>query len=161
MGHIELRAVDDDDLDAVFEMTCEPAAIALVAFIDRDAADRAAFDEWIVRTRAMPDASLYVVTDRGGFAGMITAVTAGGDREVTCWLARHAWGRGVATQALRLLVSREATRPLVARVAAHNAAAIAALQRNGFTEASHALVPAQGLGRDVEQIVYTLLPALE
>ena len=45
-------------------------------------------------------------------------------------------GRGVATEALRLLVSREPERPLFARVAAHNAASIAVLEKNGFTEVS-------------------------
>nr|WP_274636679.1 GNAT family N-acetyltransferase [Microbacterium bovistercoris] len=161
MGHIELRDLDDDDLDAAFEMLRDAEAIAMAAFTARDAADRTAFDEWIAARRASPDVSLHVITERGGFAGTVAAFTLDGDREVTFWLPRHAWGRGVATEALRLLVSREPTRPLFARVAAHNPGAIAVLEHNGFTEVSRDVAPTPGLGRDVEEIVYTLVPTLE
>ena len=55
------------------------------------------FDAWIARERAAPDVALYVVTESGGFAGTAALFSADGDREVTFWIARHAWGRGVAT----------------------------------------------------------------
>jgi RimJ/RimL family protein N-acetyltransferase len=58
-------------------------------------------------------------------------------------------------------VSREPTRPLFARVAAHNAAAIAVLAKNGFTELSRGAAYAPALGRDAQEIVYALLPVLE
>lgn len=161
MAHIELRDLDDDDLDAVYEMLRDPDAVAQAAFTRADAADRASFDEWMTPRRASPDVSLHVVTERGGFAGIAAAFTVDGEREVTLWLARHAWGRGVATDALGLLVSREATRPLFARVAAHNAAGIAVLERAGFTEVSRSRQFAPGLGREADEVVYALVPAIE
>ncbi|GAA1997989.1 GNAT family N-acetyltransferase [Microbacterium ulmi] len=161
MGHIELRRVDDDDLDAIFEMMRDREAIALAAFTADDPDDRVAFDAWIARQRANPDVAYFVVTERGGFAGSIASFAVEGDREVSCWIARHAWGRGVATAALRLLVSREPVRPLFARVAAHNARSIAVLERIGFTEVSRDMAFAPGLGREIEEIVYTLVPAVD
>ena len=80
---------------------------------------------------------------------------------MTVWLTRLAWGRGVATEALRLLVSREPTRPLFARVAAHNRAGIAVLEKHGFTEVSRSVRDAPALAGPVEEIVYGLLPVLE
>jgi RimJ/RimL family protein N-acetyltransferase len=161
MGHIELRDLDDDDLDAVYDMLRDPEAVAMAAFTRADASDRASFDEWIAPRRSSPDVSLHVVTERGGFAGIVGTFAVDGDREVTCWIARHAWGRGVATEALRLVLSREPTRPLFARAAAHNAAAAAVLEKNGFTELSRSVQFAPGAGRDVEEVVYTLVPVLE
>ncbi|MRH28295.1 GNAT family N-acetyltransferase [Microbacterium sp. SYP-A9085] len=161
MGHIELRDLQDDDLDAVFEMLRDPGAVAMAAFTRADTTNRDSFDEWIAARRRAPEVSLHVVTERGGFAGIAGAFTVDGDREVTCWIARNAWGRGVGTEALRLLLSREPTRPLFARVAAHNTAAIAVLGKNGFTELSRGDAYAPGLGRDVEEVVYALLPVLE
>lgn len=161
MSHVELRTLDDDDLDAIFEMMRDRDAIALLAFTADDPDGREAFDRWIAAERARPDVSFLVITDRGGFAGTIAAFTVGTDREVSFWLPRHAWGRGVATEALRVLVSREAERPLFARVAAHNAAAITVFQRNGFTEVSRNTVYAPGLGREVDEVVFALLPALD
>ena len=47
--------------------------------------------------RTAADVALYVVTENGGFAGTAALFSVEGDREVTYWIARHAWGRGVAT----------------------------------------------------------------
>lgn len=161
MSHIELRALDDDDLDAIFEMMRDREAVEMAAFTASDPDDRAAFDAWIARERSSTDVATFVVTERGGFAGTAALFTIDGDREVTYWIARHAWGRGVATAALRLLVAREPIRPLFARTAAHNARSIAVLERNGFTEVSRAVAFAPGVGREVEEIVFTLVPALD
>jgi len=161
MGHIELRDLGDDDLDAVFEMMRDREAVEQAAFTATDPDDRPAFDAWIGRQRANRENTLFVVTENGGFAGTAGAFTTDGDREVTYWITRHARGRGVATEALRLLVSREPTRPLFARVASHNARSIAVLERAGFTEVSRMMSFAPGVGREVEERVYSLLPALE
>ena len=161
MSHIELRDIDDDDLDAIFEMMRDADAIALAAFTADDPDDREAFDAWIARNRAADGVLYLVVTENGGFAGSIASFTVDGDREVTYWLARHAWGRGIATEAVRLLISREPERPLFARAAAHNIGSIAVLEKNGFTEVSRNTDYAPGLGREIEEIVFTLLPALD
>lgn len=161
MSHIELRDLEDDDLDAIFDMMRDPDAVALAAFTAADPDDRAAFDGWIARERTTEGVVYGIVTERGGFAGTAAIFSVDGDREVSVWLARHAWGRGVASEALRLIVSREGERPLYARTAAHNGAAIAVLERNGFTEVSRNTVFAPGLGRDVEELVFTLVPALD
>lgn len=159
--HIELRNFTDDDLDAVFDMMRDPEGVARAAFTAADPDDREAFDAWIARNRTADSVMQFVVTEHGGFAGTAAAFTVDGDREVTYWIARHAWGRGVATEALRLLISREPMRPLYARVAAHNAASIAVLERSGFTEVSRDVAFAPGVGRDIDEIVYTLPPALD
>jgi RimJ/RimL family protein N-acetyltransferase len=161
VGHIELRDLDDDDLDAIFEMMRDPAAVEMAAFTAADPDDRVAFDAWMARERTAAEVATYVVTENGGFAGTAALFSVEGDREVTYWIARHAWGRGVATEALRILVSREAERPLFARVAAHNAASLAVLTKVGFTELSRDIDFAPGVGREVEEIVLVLVPALE
>ncbi|QIG38941.1 GNAT family N-acetyltransferase [Microbacterium sp. 4R-513] len=161
MSHIELRPLDDDDLDAIFEMMRDPEAIEMAAFTASDPEDRDAFDAWMARNRSMSDVESFVVTERGAFAGTAALFTVDGDREVTYWIARHAWGRGVATEALRLLVAHEPIRPLFARAAAGNRASIAVLERNGFTEVSRNTAFAPGVGRQVEEAVFTLVPTLD
>ena len=161
MGHIELRDLDDDDLDAIFEMMRDRPAVEMAAFTAADPDDRDAFDEWMARHRAAPDVSMFVVTENGGFAGTAALFSVEGDREVTYWIARHAWGRGIATEALQILVSREPERPLFARVATHNVASLAVLNKVGFTEVSRDIDFAPGVGREVEEIVLVLVPSLE
>ncbi|HEX5856963.1 MAG TPA: GNAT family N-acetyltransferase [Microbacterium sp.] len=161
MAHVELRAVDDDDLDAIFEMMRDREAVEMAAFTADDPDDREAFDEWMTRHRASPDVAMFTITERGGFAGTAAAFTIEGDREVTYWVARHAWGRGVATAALKLLVSREPVRPLFARAAAHNVRSQEVLRKIGFTEVSRDRAFAPGVGSEIEEIVFTLVPTLE
>lgn len=161
MAHVDLRPFDDDDADAVFDMMREPDAVAQAAFTADDPSDRAAFDAWLDRRRADDRVRLFVITEDGGFAGTAAAFTIDGDREVTYWVASHARGRGVATAALRLLVAREAERPLYARVAADNAASVAVLQRNGFGEISRETSYAPGRGTDIEEVVFALAPTLD
>ncbi len=161
VAHIELRDVDEDDVDAIFEMLRDPEAIAMAAFTASDPDDRAAFDAWFARVTSSPDVTYVVVTEDGGFAGTAATFTVGDDREVTYWIARHAWGRGVAGEALHQLVAHEPVRPLFARVAARNAASIAVLRKAGFTEVSRSTAYAPGVGEDVEEIVFTLVPNLD
>ena len=161
MGNIELRGLKDDDLDAVFEMMRDAGAVRMAAFTSADPNDREAFDAWIARNRALEGVLQFVVTEGGGFAGTAATFSVETDREVTYWIARHAWGRGVATEALKLLISREPVRPLRARVAAANGASRAVLEKCGFTEVARDWGFAPGVGRDIEEIVYVLMPTLD
>ena len=161
MGEVELRDMTDDDLDAVFEMMRDAEAVRMAAFTAADPDDREAFDAWIARNRALPGVLQFVVTEHGRFAGTAASFAVGADREVTYWIARHAWGRGVATEALRLLISRDPVRPLRAQAAAHNAGSRAVLERCGFREVARDRGYAQGVGREVEEIVYGLEPTID
>lgn len=140
---MDLRPFDDDDADAVFEMMRDPDAVRQAAFT---ADDRV---------------TMLVVTADGGFAGTAASLTVDGDREVTYWITRHARGRGVASAALRLLVAREAERPLYARVAADNEASIAVLRKNGFSEIRRQRAYAPARGEEIDELVFALPPTLD
>jgi RimJ/RimL family protein N-acetyltransferase len=53
-------------------------------------------------------------------------------QQLSYWVGREWWGRGVATQALALLVDEVSMRPLYAHVAVHNLGSIRVLQNYGF-----------------------------
>ncbi|MFG6475696.1 hypothetical protein ACFXP7_04835 [Microbacterium sp. P06] len=63
--------------------------------------------------------------------------------------------------AVRLLIAREAERPLYARVSATNEASLALLTKLGFAEVSRGPASAPGLGQADEEIVFALPPTLE
>ncbi|MEV8274364.1 GNAT family N-acetyltransferase [Microbacterium sp. NPDC077184] len=161
MTHIELRPLTDDDLDDVFAMMRDPDGVQQAAFTASDPDSREEFDAWMARQRASDEVIQRIIVADGSFAGTVAAFTVDGDREVSFWTAREVWGRGIATEALRQLVSLEPVRPLFARCAAHNAGSVEVLRHNGFTEVSRTTSFAPGLGREVEEIVFVLLPALD
>jgi RimJ/RimL family protein N-acetyltransferase len=76
--------------------------------------------------------------------------------ELTYWIDRPAWGRGIATQTLELLLKLVPARPLHARAASDNIASLKVLQKAGFniigTENSYA--PARK--REIEETILRL-----
>ena len=154
--HVRLRPATDADADSAFEMTRDPEAVRMAAFTAADPDDRAAFDARWLRHLNDPTIMLTAVEADGGFAGTVAAFTLDGDREVTYWIRRPLWGRGIATAALLLLVAAEPSRPLHARVAAANVGSRRVLARAGFVETGRETSYAAGAGRLVEELLLEL-----
>ena len=55
-----------------------------------------------------------------------------GELEVTYAVDRAAWGQGVASQALRLLLEEVTARPISARAASDNLGSLRVLEKAGF-----------------------------
>lgn len=132
---VALRPVDDGDLDALFEQRRDPQRVQMAAFTAADPADRNAFDAHMARVRRSPGITLRAVICDGRLAGSIASFPSGGQTEVTYWIDRALWGRGIATRALALLLELVPARPLYARAASDNAGSLRVLQKCGFQPA--------------------------
>jgi len=106
--------------------------VRMAAFTPEDPDNRNAFDAHTARVRSSPDIMLRAVICDGHLAGSIASFPAGGQTEVTYWIDRRAWGKGIAIQALTLLLELVTARPLYARAASDNAASLRVLQKCGF-----------------------------
>ena len=71
-------------------------------------------------------------TSSGKPAGHIPSFTMEGQREITYWIGRGHWGRGLATEALRQFLDVEKIRPIFARSAADNIGSCRALEKCEF-----------------------------
>lgn len=127
-----LRALADADLDSVFAWEGDSRARRMAVFTRDDPSDRAAFDAHFRRIRADASVLVRAVVHDGQLAGTIGAYGAEGEREVTYWVDPARWGRGIATEALRQLLTIETERPLHARVAEGNVASRRVLEKAGF-----------------------------
>lgn len=153
---IRLREVAAADLPIFFEQQLDPEAIRMAAFTAADPADRAAFDRhW---ARILADATIVnrTIEADGAVAGHIACFEEDGRREVSYWLGRQYWGRGIATQALAALLAQIAERPLHARVAKDNPASLRVLERCGFAVAGEDRGFANGRGAEVEEWLLVL-----
>jgi len=79
-----------------------------------------------------------------------------GDPEVSYWIGNDFWGRGVATQALRLFLAEYTLRPLYARVVFDNHASRRVLEKCGFYEHGKDKGFANARGMEVEEIILKL-----
>lgn len=129
----------------------------MAAFTPPDPDDRAAFDRHQVRILDSPDTENRAVTVDGQLVGSIASFIMDGDTEITYWIDRAWWGRGVASRALSLFLTDVAVkRPLFARAATDNAASLAVLKKAGFREVGRAVSFAPGRQAEIEETVLTL-----
>ncbi|WP_328539446.1 GNAT family N-acetyltransferase [Streptomyces sp. NBC_00344] len=128
---ITLREVEDTDLPLIFGHMSDPESNRIAAFTADDPTDRAYFDAHWERIRAS-DAVIRTVLLDGAVVGHTAVYGPPEQREVTYFIDRAHWGRGVATAALRALLGEVSTRPLHARAAADNTGSVRVLEKCGF-----------------------------
>ena len=153
MATVELREVEGADSDAVFAQMRDPEAVRMAAFTADDPDDRAAFDRHLTRLRTDPDITLRAITEDGHLVGTIASFRVGADTEVTYWVDRSAWGRGIASRALALFLDVVTVRPMYARAAEDNAGSLRVLRKAGFRDIGSERVYASTRGAVITEIV--------
>jgi RimJ/RimL family protein N-acetyltransferase len=153
--HIALREVHDSDLPVFFRQMNDPEALRMAAFTPEDPADRDAFETHWRKIRASADVVRTILGD-GDVIGSAAVYGEPGEREVTYWVDRAYWGRGVATAALRVLLAEVPDRPLYARAAADNTGSLRVLEKCGFEKSAHARGFAPARGEEIDEVVFHL-----
>ena len=127
-----LREVRDEDLPLLFEQWTDPIAGRMAAFTTPDQADWDAFERRWSRLRADESVINRAIVVDGEVTGTIGSWGDPGEREVTYWIGRSHWGKGIATGALSAFLAVDLSRPLHARVAYDNVASRRVLEKCGF-----------------------------
>ena len=99
---VQLREVQDEDLPVLFEQWADPEAAHMAAFVAPDHMDRDAFERRWIRLRADTTLITRSIVFNGEVAGTIGSWGGPDEREVTYWIGRSYWGKGIATAALRV-----------------------------------------------------------
>src|SRR4051794_28275206 len=153
---VTLREVEPSDLEIFYEHQLDPEANRMAAFVHKDPSDKGAFDvHWEKILRSSQNTNRTIVAD-GQIAGHIACFPEGGNMEVTYWLGRDFWGRGLATEALQKMLHVVVDRPIVGRAAADNIASIRVLQKCGFKIIGKDKGFANGRGEETEECILRL-----
>jgi RimJ/RimL family protein N-acetyltransferase len=150
---VGLRPIEDSDLDALFDQMRDPESVWMAAFTASDPNDRSAFDAHMARVRSSPDITMRAVTRGGQLVGSIASFVIDGHTEVTYWIDRAAWGRGIASQALALFLDQISVRPLHARAASDNAGSLRVLHKSGFKAIGTETSFAPGRNAEIEETI--------
>jgi RimJ/RimL family protein N-acetyltransferase len=153
---ISLRDVQESDLAVFFEYQSDPEANHMAAFTAKDPTDKDAFmAHW---ARILNDETTTNKTILLGreVVGHIASFIQFGEREVSYWLGRQYWGRGLATQALTKFLADFTVRPLYGRAAKDNVASIRVLEKCGFTICGEDKGFANARGEEVEEYILKL-----
>jgi RimJ/RimL family protein N-acetyltransferase len=125
--------VTNDDLPIFFEHQLDPVANRMAAFTSRDPADRNAFDAHWAKILHDPTVTMKTILLAGRVVGSVGKFELSGKPNITYWIGREYWGKGLATRALSMFLTQVKTRPLYASAAKDNVASIRVLEKCGFT----------------------------
>lgn len=153
---VSLRPVTDADLDALFAQMSDPESVRMAAFTAPDPSSREAFLAHMDRVRSSPETLQRVVVCDGVVVGSFASFVVEGDTEVTYWIDRSYWGRGIATRALSLLLAIVPARPVFARAASDNIGSLRVLARCGFEVIGTNWDYAAGRGSVIEETILRL-----
>jgi RimJ/RimL family protein N-acetyltransferase/tRNA U34 5-methylaminomethyl-2-thiouridine-forming methyltransferase MnmC len=149
------RNMVPEDLPALFEHQSDAEANYMVAST-RDPMDRDTFeqhwkklfsDDSIIKKTIILDDQIV------GFTGKFERA---GKPEVTYWIDKKLWGKGIATLALRKLLEEVNARPLYARCVQDNFGSVRVLEKCGFEKIGTDKFFSRARGKEVDEIVWAM-----
>ena len=152
-----LREVIAEDLPLFFDFQADPDANYMAAFTAKDPSDREAFAAHWKRILADPATINRTIVCNGQVVGSVASYEEAGKPEVTYWIGKAHWGKGIGTRALAaFLVQVNTARPIYARVAKDNLGSRRVLEKCGFQVIGESKGFANARGEDIDELLMEL-----
>ncbi len=153
---LHLRPTTPDDLDTIFRFQCDPDSNFMAGFTSEDPNDRAAFDAKWQSHFERDDLLLYTAEQEGLIIGNLQQFPLFGEINISYWIDRPHWGKGLASAALREFLKISKQRPLTGRIAFDNQGSRRVLERNGFQLIREEKAFANARGKEIIEYVFQL-----
>jgi len=151
-----IRDAIDSDLDHFFQFQLDPEANRMAAFTAFNPSDRAAFDAHRMRIRADESAIVKTVLVDGQVVGSVGKYEMFDKPQVTYWIGKQYWGRGIATAALTRFLEEYGPRPLYAAAAFDNLGSIRVLEKCGFKQVDVDRGFSNARGEEIDEFIFKL-----
>ena len=119
-NNIRLTKTETDDLDTFFQFQLDKEANYLAAFTSKNPNDKAAYIEKYKKFLTDTTINMRTIKANDEIVGSVAKFVMENDAEITYWIERKFWGRGIATTALKDFLKIEQIRPIYGRVAFDN-----------------------------------------
>lgn len=153
---IQLQKTKLSDLEHLFVFQTDEKANYLAAFTPKDPKDKQAYLEKWTRIVERSDINMQTIWIDHKVVGSIIKFVMEGDAEISYWIDRQHWGKGIATQALNNFLEMENTRPLFGRVAFDNYGSQKVLEKCGFQRVRAEIGFANAREKEIEEFVFQL-----
>jgi len=153
---IILQQTAIDDLELFFNFQLDQEANNLAAFTSKDPADKSAYLNKYTKLLNDPTVNMRTIIADNIIVGSISKFEMRGDAEITYWIDRNFWGKGIATTALKNFLTVERTRPIFGRVAFDNFASQRVLEKCGFVKIGKDKGFANARQTEIEEYIYKL-----
>ena len=155
-SEIKLRKTEVDDLELLFEFQLDKEAINLAAFTPKDPTDKSAYLSKYTKLLSDPTVNNQTIIIDNIIVGSIAKFEIDGQAEVTYWIDKNFWGKGIATKALEYLLTIENIRPILGRVAFDNYSSQKVLEKCGFVKIGKDKGFANARQTEIEEFIYRL-----
>jgi [ribosomal protein S5]-alanine N-acetyltransferase len=156
-NEIILRKTEITDLEALFIFHLDEEANYLAAFTPKEPADKTAYLQKYSKFLNDPTIHMRTIIVDKIIAGSIAKFEMEGDAEITYWIDKKFWGKGVATKALKHFLTLENTRPIFGRVAFDNLGSQKVLEKCQFTKVGTDKGFANARQAEIEEFIYKLI----
>ena len=157
MSQFYLRDLAKDDLPIFFTQQMDPDAKFMAAFTAKDPSDREAFLAHWKKILADPAIIIKTIVCKDQVIGSVLSYETDGKPEVSYWLGREYWGKGLATRALaEFLAKVNNKRPIYAQVAKDNPGSRRVLEKCGFVIIGESSVSANARKTKITELLLEL-----
>ena len=153
---LELQKTTIEDLEQLFAFQTNKEGIWMAAFTSEDPSDKEAYMQKWTKIIANPSISMQTIRQGAEVVGSVIHFDVMEETNVSYWIDRPCWGKGIATEALQKFVKNAIKRPLYARVAFDNYASQRVLEKAGFVKVGKEKGFANARKKEIEEFVYTL-----
>jgi len=158
MNHtVKLRKTKISDLELLFEFQLDKEANYLAAFTPKDPGDKEAYFEKFTKILNNPTINNQTILVDETIVGSIAKFEMHGNTEITYWIDRNFWGKGIATAALKEFLTIENTRPIFGGVAFDNLGSQKVLEKCGFVRIGADKGFANARQKEIEEFIYKLV----
>jgi RimJ/RimL family protein N-acetyltransferase len=154
---IILRKTVASDLEAFFIFQLDKEANYLAAFTSKDPTDKTAYLHKYTKFLTDPTINMRTIVMDNIIAGSIAKFEIEGEAEITYWMDKVVWGKGVATKALKDFLTIENSRPLFGRTAFDNVGSQKVLGKCGFVKIGTDKGFANARQTEIDEFIYRLV----
>ncbi|WP_288442797.1 GNAT family N-acetyltransferase [uncultured Chryseobacterium sp.] len=151
---IKLRPTVVEDLETLFQFQLDDEANHLAAFTSKDSTNKEFYIAKFTKLLADPTINNQTIIAGTVIVGSIAKFIMQDDVEITYWIDKNFWGKGIATTALKDFLTIETTRPIFGRVAFDNLGSQKVLEKCGFIKIGTDKGFANARQTEIEEFIY-------
>lgn len=153
---ITLTKTQKEDLEIFFQFQLDPEANYLAAFTSQDTHNKSTYIDKYTKFLTDPSINMQTIKINEEIVGSVAKFVRENDTEITYWIDRKFWGKGIATSALKALLKIELDRPIYGRVAFDNYPSQKVLEKTGFIKIGNEKGFANARKKEIEEYIYKL-----
>ncbi|MFI2742767.1 GNAT family N-acetyltransferase [Zhouia sp. PK063] len=153
---ITLKPTEIGDLETLFRFQIDKESAYLAAFMPKDYDSKIAYVAKYTKLLKNPNVNNQTIFIHNTIVGSIAKFMIQDNPEITYWIDKKFWGKGIGTKALKEFLRIETIRPIFARVAFDNFGSQKILEKCGFIKIDIDSGFASARQKVIEEFVYKL-----